>query len=275
MTYVILQCGSTARGDTNPNSDVDWVCIWQGVAPDYTVLANKYDGLMFYSDDTVKRMRRKGALFLVHLDVEGLYVEGDSSLLEIFAGFRPKPSQLRRAAAESREFIKNIVWCPGSDVGWFWFLDVLYVALRNYIFCSNALEGVYSFGYVEALKGFGVDHEVMGVMLRVREGKYLYREGGSFGEVGLDMEQLEVAVSKILGVSVRFQFGGMTNWFDSFSSYYWGERKIERAILNSEYRDDGFLVMMKSHNYSKRSLKGAVKRIVEKCRGGGAPHVKN
>jgi len=262
MAYVVLRCGSASRGDTNPNSDVDWVCIWRDGAPNYNEISERYCGVMFYSAETIRRMMRRGALFIVHLDLEGQYFEGDSSIMDIYRGYIPSAVSLGQSVAETSSFILGLNWFPTGRLGWFWLLDVLYVSLRNYIFCSNALNKTYRFGFVDALTAFGLSEKHIKVLLKVREGKYAFRKEGCVEDIELSLPQVEDVCSVVLKGNIEFHTGGRTNWNEVLAPYYWRERMVERAIINCEHDDEMFLKMMKVHNYAKSDLKAAADRII-------------
>lgn len=261
MSYVLLECGSSARGDANPRSDIDIVCIWRGAPPDYRELSLRYKDVVFYSEDTIARMKSKGSLFITHLDVDSKYVEGERGLIDLIASYRPGKFSLKRNLKITREFLRGVTWYPSNPLGEFWLLDVLYVALRNYVFCSNALNGVYRFGFVDALRYYGFDSRRLQVMLMVRDGKYSYRSKDKLGSSVVNVSDLEEVCTWLLGTPLKFSSGGVTDWTFDCSNEYWAERLLERAILNGEHEDNGFLERMKAHSYNKVLLKKEVRRI--------------
>lgn len=262
MSHVIIECGSAARGDTNRNSDLDLVCIWSGKPPNYLTVGEKHEDIMFYSVETIKRMREKGSLFLTHLDVDSIYIEGDKDLLKLFKGYRPPKRLLEKLFQDTRNFILEIKWHPHDLLGLLWLCDVLYVSLRNCIYCKNAFSDRYVFGYTDALKELGLSSSETSIMLDLREGKYIYRRG-SFEEINFNIRNIEYTCETILNCPVSFVVGGTTDWSRNWRMDYWDERLIERAILNKEHNDDEFLKKIRRHNYNKFSLRSDMKRIVE------------
>jgi hypothetical protein len=261
MSYVLLKCGSSARGDANPRSDIDIVCIWRGTPPDYSELSSRYKEVVFYSQDTICRMKKKGSLFLTHLDIDSKYVEGDRRLMSLISSYRPNKSSLVENIEKTKKFIIGIGWYPSVPLGRLWLFDVLYVAIRNYVFCRNALSGIYKFGYLEALKSYGFDSEQIKIMLKVRDGKYSYRSSMSSCDIAVHDCELQKLCGWLLNAKSNFSRGGITDWSYNCGGGYWSERLVERAILNGEHEDDGFLEKMKTHNYSKGVLKKEVLRI--------------
>lgn len=262
MTHVIIECGSAARGDTNRSSDLDLVCIWSGKPPYHLTAEENHEDIMFYSVEAIKRMRDKGSLFLTHLDVDSIYIEGDKDLLNMFKGYRPPKRLLKKLFHDTRNFILEIEWHPRGLLGLLWLCDVLYVSLRNCIYCQNAFNERYVFGYTDALKELGLSSSEISIMLDLREGKYIYRRGG-FEEINFDIRNIEYACEAILSCSASFVPGGATDWSRNWRMDYWDERLIERAILNQEHNNDEFLKKIRRHNYNKFSLKSDMKRIVE------------
>lgn len=263
MSIVIVECGSAARGDANENSDVDYVCIWSDSPPDYRKISAKYRGAMFYSVDSIRRMKKKGSLFLTHLDVDALYIEGNRKLLQHIRGYRPRNDDIEKQLRETIDFIKIIHWHPDNSIGKLWLSDVLYVALRNCLYCRNALNGRYVFGYEDALKELALSKIEQEALLILREGKYAYRKRTPGLSQDIETNVFQVGCEAITGLSIQFAKGGVTTWTHNWRRDYWGERLLERAILNNEYVDNGFLDKLRNHNYNKNSIKLDLKKITE------------
>jgi len=262
VSFVVIECGSAARGDSNENSDVDRVCIWSGRAPKFSSISKKYGDIMFYSQHTIGKMKEKGSLFLTHLDVDSQYIAGDISLLKQFKGFRPLESQTQKLFDETSEFIASVAWFPDSNIGRLWLCDLLYVSLRSCIYCKNAGRGQYLFGFVEALRAFQLSESDIKTLLELREGKYAYRKTQFAKVFDFDLKSIESVCQAVLGLQVRFNAGGATDWLKIARNDYWGERLVERAILNMEHRDDQFMAKMLRHNYNKFTLRSDITRIV-------------
>lgn len=268
MPYVIIQCGSSARGDANNNSDVDLVCIWSENQPDFKKITAEYGDIMFYSQETIRRMKEKGSLFLTHLDVDGIYVTGDRSLLDNFKNFRPKKHHLAKQLSHTKKFIQNIQWYPNNAIGKLWLCDVLYVSLRSCIYCKNAINKIYSFGYLGALSEHGLSEQDIKIMLDIREGKYLYRSQNlkkplKNESLNLNIDSIKYICQVITGYPLQLSPGGSTNWKKIKDTDYWSERLIERAILNGEYLDEKFLLNIRKHNYHKFEIKSEIAKIIE------------
>lgn len=268
MPFVIIQCGSAARGDVNVNSDIDLVCIWSGFAPDFKKISEEYGEVMFYSQETIKRMKNKGSLFVTHLDVDGIFMAGDSALMSEVKGFRPSRRQVEMQYNYAKNFVLSLNWYPSKIIGKLWLCDVLYVSLRTCLYCKNALGGSYIFGYLDALAKCGLSEDCTRVMLGLREGKYRYRKNEVLtpkknSPYEFDVRDIESACQSILEVSVRFVVGGRTEWEKIQNIDYWAERLIERAIINGEHCDEEFMRKMRNHNYHKSSLKKDIAKIIE------------
>ncbi len=263
MTYLVMECGSSARGDTNSNSDRDVVCIWRDVFPDLNAINSAYGQVMFYSVSALHRMKQKGSLFLVHLDIDGVWLEGDISLLDEIRGFRPEPDLVGQTQQGAISFVREIAWHPPSQEGFLWLLDSLYVALRNCIYSANAIRGHYAFGLLEALQVFGLPQADIEVMLLVREGKYSYRRSCASVDKLPPLKDVERVCQEIIHHEVNFAYGGVTDWHRAWKFDYWDERLIERAILNNEHQSSEFMKKMRHHNYFKNSLKKDMACIVD------------
>ncbi|HFD3423818.1 TPA: hypothetical protein ACF25V_004136 [Escherichia coli] len=262
MSYLILECGSTARGDTNIHSDRDLVCIWSGSAPNYSFFKEVYGEIMFYPLDTIKSMSKKGSLFITHLDIDSKYLDGDKKIFNSFSGYRPQREQIKESFRNTANFIKEIQWYPDVLMGKLWLCDVLYVSLRNCIYCKNALNDNYFFGYEDAIKKLQLTQSDTVKMLLLREGKYSYRRREIKNTENININDIEDVCRAILGQKVKFLIGGITNWEQMQRKDYWAERLIERAILNGEYNNINFLDKIKSHNYNKYCIKSDVAKII-------------
>lgn len=253
-----MQCGSVARGDSNSQSDIDFICIHEGSGIPICELKKKYEGITFYSVETLVRMKSKGSLFITHLDVDAQTLDGSAQLRSVVSGFRPAKYHLQESIATSSRFLESLNWYPDSNFGKLWLFDVLYVSLRNIIYCHNALNHDYKFGFVDAIRAFGMNQEQEAVLLQIREGKYLFRH-----ELGLqkpihppyvEMNNIERLVGLICGLPVMLKNGGVTEWNGAWRQDYWGERIFERAIINKEAPNNGFRELLKNHNYNRRSF---------------------
>lgn len=263
MAYLVMECGSSARGDTNSNSDRDVVCIWRDQFPDLNAINAAYDQVMFYSVSALHRMKQKGSLFLVHLDIDGVCLEGDISLLNEIRGFRPAPELIEETLQGAISFVREISWYPTSQEGYLWLLDSLYVALRNCIYSANAIRGHYAFGLLQALQIFGLSQSDINTILLVREGKYSYRRSCASIDTLPPLKDVERACQAIIQHEVHFSCGGLTDWHRAWKFDYWDERLIERAILNNEHQSPEFMKKMRHHNYFKNSLKKEMACIVD------------
>ncbi|MBF6031367.1 nucleotidyltransferase domain-containing protein [Pseudomonas sp. P115] len=263
MSFVLIECGSSARGDFNPESDRDIVCIWNDPKPDFVMLRKEFGEIVFYSEQNIKKMKDKGSLFIAHLGVDGKYILGERTLMTMLRGFKPNNNSIQKNILETETFIRNIEWFPDSNKGLLWLSDVLYVSLRNYIFCKNALKTKYIFGYESALKAFGLAQDEIKLMLQLRNGKYAYRKGAKDSITNLTKETAEIACAKILKTQILFREGGITNWESMNKKSYWTERLVERAILNKEHFDCEFIENLKSHQYNKYAIKKKTIKIIE------------
>lgn len=263
MSYLIVECGSVARGDTNIHSDRDLVCIWSGNPPDYSFLKEAHGEIMFYSLDTIKNMRKKGSLFLTHLDIDSKYLDGDEKMFSSFRGYRPKKEKIEESLINTANLIKEISWYPNTLVGKLWLYDILYVSLRNFVYCKNALNDIYLFGYEDAINELHITQNDINKMLLLREGKYSYRRKDIKNIEDICINDVEGVCRAILGKTVRFLSGGNTNWEKMHKKDYWTERFIERAILNGEYNDTSFLDKIKLHNYNKNYIKSDMTQIIK------------
>ncbi|MCJ8315260.1 MAG: hypothetical protein MJK11_20095 [Pseudomonadales bacterium] len=266
MSYLILQCGSVARGDSNSQSDIDFICIHEGSGIPICGLKKKYEDITFYSVETLLRMKCKGALFITHLDLDGQILDGDVQLRSVVSGFRPAKFHLQESIKASSRFLENLYWYPDSDFGKLWLFDVLYVFLRNIIYCHNALNHDYKFGFVDAIRAFGLNQEQEAILLQVREGKYLFRHDLGQQEPihppYVEMNNLERLVGLICGLPVILKNGGVTEWNGVWRQGYCGERMFERAIINREVPDNGFRELLKNHNYNRRSFTSEIKQRI-------------
>lgn len=267
MSYIVLKCGSAARGDTNIFSDEDYVCIYRTKVPPL-YLKNEYEDLTFFSTSNIESMKANGSLFIAHLDIEANVVEGSEELLTLIQGFRPEASLIHSSRNPTEEFIHSIKWYPKNRDGILWLMDVLYVAFRNILYCDNALNGIYRFGLDDAMALKGLACDDTETFRQIRMGKYAYRSANvkNLGFIGPDKEAITSLSKALSGNDLLLIEGGETNWWQEWQYDYWDERLIERAIVNDEIFAPEFMEMIKNHNYSRRSLPGAARKYVELAR---------
>ncbi len=271
MNFIVLKCGSAARRDTNKLSDVDFVCLYEGGDIPFQLLARSYPGVSFYSFSSVERMKSQGALFLTHIDVDGCPVEGDQRILDWIKGFRPPKEKTIQAASQTKKFIGEIGWLPNSMEGRLWFCDILFVALRNFLYCTNASNDIYRFGLESAVSAFGLPDRYVKLLFEVRQGKYRHRlsRNAEAPEVSVDIHLLAAELAeRVTGQEMHISLGGETDWNANWRLDYWGERLIERAIINNEMDDDGYLAMLGEHNYNRRVLANEVLNRVKAAQQG-------
>ena len=270
MAYVVLKCGSAARGDVNKYSDEDFVCIHDEQRVPVERLKSQYPNISLLSLESVHHMKKVGSLFLTHLDIDGRIVEGKPSLAVPIAGFRPNARGLEMSFNSSSNFIAGIEWFPSSHEGNLWLLDVLYVSFRNILYCVNALHSSYQFGLMSAMESYGLNDQEMETMLLIRHGKYAFRSmSGSFRDVdAVDIKWLTSLATRLTKIWVGLRKDGTTNWERNWKYDYWDERLIESAIINYEIQDNGFRVQLRDHNYNRRILPEAVRRYVSDAKKG-------
>ncbi len=264
MSFAILKCGSKARGDTNIHSDEDYVCIHTKENTSKKKIKKKYQNISFIQTDSISRMKNKGSLFITHLDVDGILIDGDSSLLGSIHSFTPNKESLELSINSTSNFIKSIEWYPPSTEGKLWLMDVLYVSLRNILYCANALTKNYKFGLQDAMSLYGLTDREVETMLEIRQGKYAFRSSSvrqQYTEI-LDLKLVESLVSRLINTKVIFESGGKTNWSREWNYDYWDERLIEKAIINNEVKDNGFREKLLDHNYNKRCIPDIIKKYI-------------
>ena len=249
------------------HSDIDYVCIHTDREVPIKKLKRHYPEISFLSLETIRRMKEKGSLFLTHLDIDGSVVVGNEFLLSEIAGFRPCQSTLEEAIIATQSFIADIKWFPASHLGALWLDDVLFVAFRNILYCSNALNSIYLFSLKEAMQSYGLSSEHMDIIYRAREGKYAFRSRMPPDQeaVEADIDALSLLATTFTQTPVIFKMGGFTDWNREWRCDYWDERFIERAIINGEVEDQGFRKRLKVHNYNRRALTAMVRSYVEKA----------
>jgi|TARA_R110000851_G_scaffold90656_1_gene198025 hypothetical protein len=257
MNFIVLKCGSVARGDANELSDIDFVCLHENRDVPFQLLSRTYPGISFYSRSSIERMRSRGALFLTHIDVDGCPVEGDQRILDWVKGFRPPRESVLQAAFETKRIIGEIGWLPNSMEGRLWLCDILFVALRNFLYCTNASNNIYRFGLESAISAFHLPDHYAKIFLELRQGKYRYRlcPNAEAPGVKANIHLLAAELAEqVTGQAMPILLGGETDWSADWRMDYWGERFLERAIINDEIADDGYRAMLGEHNYHRRVL---------------------
>lgn len=263
MDYLVLKFGSSARGDTNPLSDEDFACIHEENFNEFEIIKSKYPNITFYSRNDINSMREKGSLFLTHLDRDGLIIEGNNQISLIYREFTPNEQYLIKNIQESKDFLRKIKWIPNSQKGLLWFNDVLYVLLRNIIYCSNAINKEYEFNYLKAAKNYNRSLKFLRVIEKIRNGKYIYRSDIIKNDKYQFANTLEIEeiLENYFDIEINIIRGGTTN-FNEIETNYIGERMLERAIINNDIEyNKNFLNFLKKHKYNKLNIRKELIRI--------------
>ncbi len=255
--YVVIKFGSKARGDYDEKSDEDILCIYEGVI-NFNHLKKKYSQIVFYKKNDIMRMKNAGSLFLTHLDIDGVVVEGEISIIKIFSNYKPEREKIIKGIRDTKKYLSQITWYPRGGYGLGWLCDVIYVLIRNLIYLENALKGVYIFSYKKAINENEFFKNKMDVLMSIRSNKYLYRNGGG-DLVMIEINKINDLIGLALNKSVNILNYGVSNFDESYG--YLKERFFERAIINGEINyDNEFFDLLKEHRYNRCSINRKIEK---------------
>jgi hypothetical protein len=179
----VLLCGSVARGDADPWSDIDLVVIGQDAELTPVrlrgTLADGADrvSLIYYPTPAFQELYRERALFIAHLQKEGLILFDPRNLLKtmLSESFVPKvdvaegiKSQRARLIpyTDPRRFNNNFLFC----------LSHLYSIGKGVVMLGLAKEGILEFNREAAFRQFSDLHpDLAGETRKIAQLRPFYR----------------------------------------------------------------------------------------------------
>jgi len=237
--------GSKARGDSDLFSDRDLLVISES-APCQKAL-NELHAQGFspaaYSWGTLNLLSIHGSLFLLHIKLESKILKDDGFRLAGFLSqYEPSKdySGTFKQSIELASLTSGVPQNPGSTL---WAVDVLAVALRNYLVALAAQNGLYIFAYKNLIDFaefvFKLDSETKQALIRLRELKAVYRNKGAASMArysSLDQLHLaQVAFSSISGANI---VGGRRDSHE-FATALLNERRLKEPWYHSVRRYEG------------------------------------
>lgn len=246
MNYSLYLVGSKARGDDNIHSDIDYVCVYDEEKP---ILDLPGGSVSYYSISRMKWMVRNSKLFVKHLIQEGKPVVEQEAHRRLLNSFLLDVDILRQDQMEFMRCIRSLAWIPSGVVGLRWGCDYVYTISRNIIYISNALEGYFQFGYIDATAQFlrkqaGTD--LLTSFIKLRDEKYKYRNG-DLGCSDFNLTMLNAIMSMLADVQIHLSIGGISRLGCRERISYEILRLLERAIINGEVVDDGYIQKLQNH----------------------------
>lgn len=179
---VEIAFGSYCRGEIDALSDRDILIIDK----DYDVLSDRYSQLSKqgysvakYDWNRFNKLVSKQSLFIQHLKQEGLVLNDRcGSFDKAIINFKPKTSY-EIELKENEHLFDLLKVYPKTQKGLFWFLDTLYVSLRNYGILYLASFKKYHFSFSDILKELAalniISPNDVDFLSQLRETKFAYR----------------------------------------------------------------------------------------------------
>jgi len=246
MKYSLYLIGSKARGDDNKNSDIDYVCIYDKKKPELQI----QDGsISYYSVSRMEWMIENSKLFVKHLIQDGDPLVEIKRHRDLLLTFNIKKEILEEDKRNFINSIRSLNWIPNSTYGFRWGCDYIYTLARNIIYIENSLNGYYHFGYIEAVRYFLKNKnqsETLPFFIALREEKYRYRSGDRAVET-FDATILETVLSTLAEDNIILSLGGATKINCERKITYDTLRLLERAIINQEVSDNGYIKQLQNH----------------------------
>ena len=259
--YSLYLVGSRARGDENAHSDTDYVCIYDSIKPGLDM--PRQCSISYYSFGKMAWMVRNSKLFVTHIKNDGITIIESPLHRELLDSFKVNLRILNQDVKNFRRMVKQLTWIPDGINGRLWASDYLYFLSRNIVYIENALRDVYLFGYEEAIRSFLSEKkrpELAKDFLLLRNAKYHYR----IGSINVDVPEIKVLerISEVLAErTCPIMIGGTSSFEGIQKNSYQMLRLIERAIVNEEIKDHGFLDKIKNHSgyyFSLRRLADSI-----------------
>lgn len=261
MNYSLYLIGSKARGDDNAHSDLDYVCIYDEAKPSLTLPGAS---VSYYSSPRMTWMVNNSKLFVAHLILEGKPVVENENHRRLLNTFSIDRSLLKKDQFEFMQSIRSLEWIPPGTSGMRWACDYLYTIARNIIYIENALDNYFCFGYQDATLNFLKKHKLeslLPIFIDLREEKYKYRNDDASASKFATW-QLEKISTTLTGSHIHLRIGGISNLGQPDLLSYEHLRLVERAIINGEVQDNGYLNKLKNHGEYFFSLRKNAKTLL-------------
>lgn len=263
MEYSLYLVGSRARGDENVNSDIDYVCIYDKVKPSLDL---PMGSVSYYSIPRMEWMIKNSKLFVAHLINEGKPLIERETHRQLLSSFVLDVDILRQDRAEFVRCLSSLDWIPPGISGLRWACDYIYTISRNIIYISNALDGYFQFGYIDAVSNFLKQRsrkDLLPAFIRLRDEKYKYRTG-DLESSDFDITLLNGISSMLSGLHISLVTGGVSNlgYHEKFS--YEILRLLERAIVNGEVDDVDYIQKLQNHGEYFFALRESARSLCTK-----------
>jgi hypothetical protein len=247
MEYSLYLVGSKARGDDNSLSDIDYVCIYEKIKPTLNLPQNS--SVSYYSVNRMNWMVQNSKLFVKHILMDGIPVVENPNHAALLASFKLDRDILNCDLNEFVNSLCNLKWIPSGISGRRWACDYIYTIARNIIYISNAIDGIFHFGYDSAVEAFLQKRhafDLAGNFSLMKYEKYKYRAGEQEG-ISVDRLVIEKVAEILTGRTITVSIGGQSSFKSLRHGSYEFLRLIERAIINGELRDNGYINKLKNH----------------------------
>lgn len=227
--------GSKARGDNDNISDVDVlrVCDFQKES----VKSEK--SIHFYTKKRLMKLKEVESLFLIHLREEGKIISDESNWLKEFLKQIPNFVAKEKDILLVKKYLVCLLSLEPSKSQTLWWLDCLYVFLRDYYIKVNSKYNYYSFSPYSFAKLINEDikKDLTNDILELRRYKSNFRHKNEV-ENGLSknyLEELKNRISDSLGIPITSN--SLKNIFlenDRKIEPYFKLRLIEGLYLNND-----------------------------------------
>lgn len=155
----VMIFGSAARGDMQPQSDVDILVIHHGLAG--TVRRGVFN-ISYYSPSHIKDMAKKGSLFVRHLIMDGLVYEDPSGILRNCLDAYRKPESYQIFEDEIRAIMPLFdLHGISGFINYQAFKSVAFYCLRTLVYAKADEFGILNFSLKELAKESGWNEVVL------------------------------------------------------------------------------------------------------------------
>lgn len=230
-----MKFGSNARGDNDNISDIDILKVCDFKNENVKELKN----IHFYTKKRLMKLKEVESLFLIHLREEGRIISDESNWLKDFLKQIPNFVAKEKDILLVKKYLIYLLSIEPSKSQTLWWLDCLYVFLRDYYIKVNSKYNYYSFSPYSFAKLINEDikKDLTNDVLELRRHKSKYRHKieieNSFSKNYLD--ELKNRISYSLGIPITSNT--LQNIFlknDSEIEPYFKLRLIEGLYLNND-----------------------------------------
>lgn len=196
---IIVRFGSLARGDSDNISDIDILEVLDSKKK----IINKKE-VHYYTKKRLESLKKVKSLFLVHLKNEGQIIRDEEDWFKDFLTSIPNYKASDESISIVRKYLSILLSITPTEKQKLWWLDCLYVFLRDYLIKFNSQFDIYSFSpyfFAKPLNSRTTD--LTSYILTLRKYKSIYRKNLIENIKDEQIFEIKKVLSKTLNIAIK------------------------------------------------------------------------